>query len=93
MQAIFARRAGVPANKRTGEGASDSFSEYTEGMEKPVRGREQRRDYGEQDAWGNSIGSLRLNLKLTPIERIRRAEEMARFVAKYRGAARTRTSD
>lgn len=58
-----------------------------------MRGREQRRDYGEQDEWGNSIGSLRLNLKLTPIERIRRAEEMARFVAKYRGAARTRTSD
>jgi hypothetical protein len=40
--------------------------------------KEQRRDYGEQDEWGNSIASLRANLKLTPIERIRKAEQSQR---------------
>lgn len=44
--------------------------------------------YGEQDAYGNSVGSLRENLKLTPIERLRRAERAARFAVKYRGIAR-----
>lgn len=39
---------------------------------------ESPRDYGEQDAWGNSIGSLRLNLKLTPLERLRKAEAASR---------------
>lgn len=53
---------------------------------------EDRAKYGEQDAWGNSIGSLRLNLKMTPIERLRKAESFARFAEKYRGAARRRDS-
>jgi hypothetical protein len=41
--------------------------------------------FGEQDSYGNSLASLRINLQLTPIERLRKAERAARFVAKYRG--------
>jgi hypothetical protein len=55
--------------------------------------KEQRRDYGEQDEWGNSIASLRANLKLTPTERIRRADAFARSVAKIRGAAHRKRCD
>jgi hypothetical protein len=47
-------------------------------MSDAKRANEQRRDYGEQDEWGNSIASLRANLKLTPIERIRKAEQSQR---------------
>ncbi len=49
---------------------------------------EARAKCGEQDAWGNSVAALRANLKLTPLERLRRLERAARFVEKYRGAAR-----
>ena len=35
---------------------------------------EDRKPYGEQDAWGNDIGSLRLNLRLTPLERLVKAD-------------------
>jgi hypothetical protein len=55
-------------------------------MEKPKQAKEQRRDYGEQDEWGNSIASLRANLRLTPIERIRKAEASAKAVAELRRA-------
>jgi hypothetical protein len=41
--------------------------------------------YGEQDAYGNSIANLRENLKLTPVERIRKAERFAKMVAKFQG--------
>jgi hypothetical protein len=51
------------------------------------RVEEDRREYGEQDEFGNSIDNLRANLKLTPIERISKAEAMARFIAKFRGVA------
>ena len=44
-------------------------------MSEPKRAKEERRDYGEQDEWGNSIASLRANLRLTPLERLRRAEQ------------------
>ena len=54
---------------------------------KADRVAESRALYGEQDEWGNSIANLRANLRLTPLERLRRAEEMARFVNKYKGAA------
>jgi len=57
------------------------------------RAKESRREYGEQDAYGNSIDNLRANLKLTPIERIRKAEAMARFVAKYQGVAHKSVRD
>ena len=44
-------------------------------MSEPKHAKEERRDYGEQDEWGNSIASLRANLRLTPLERLRRAEQ------------------
>lgn len=56
-------------------------------MDKPVV-REEKSPYGEQDAWGNSVDSLRLNLKLTPLERLRRAEHAAKEVIKLRNALR-----
>jgi hypothetical protein len=49
------------------------------------RVEEIRSIYGEQDAYGNSIANLRANLKLTPVERIRKAERFAAFAAKYKG--------
>jgi len=48
-------------------------------------------DYEPQDAWGNSIPHLRNNLTLSPIERLRRADAMLRFVLRYKGKARART--
>lgn len=51
---------------------------------------ETRNPYGEQDAWGNSIGSLRANLRLTPLERLRKADRFAEFVKKYQGVANRR---
>jgi hypothetical protein len=62
-------------------------------MSEPKRAKEERRDYGEQDEWGNSIASLRANLKLTPLERIRKAEAFARFVFKIRGNAHPKVRD
>jgi len=56
----------------------------------PERVAETRNPYGEQDEWGNSIADLRANLKLTPLERLRKAERFSRFVKKYRGAANQR---
>ena len=56
----------------------------------PDRVAETRNPYGEQDEWGNSIASLRANLRLTPLERLRKAERFARFVKKYKGAAHRR---
>lgn len=50
--------------------------------------RENPRPYGEQDAYGNSISTLRENLKLTPLQRLRNVESIARFMVKYRGIAR-----
>lgn len=50
-----------------------------------------RSPYGEQDEWGNSIASLRINLKLTPLERLRKAEQAARSVQELRRALK-RTS-
>ena len=47
---------------------------------------EQRALNGEQDAWGNSIANLRINLKLTPIERILKAERAARGLAELKSA-------
>lgn len=47
---------------------------------------EERHPYGEQDAWGNSIANLRVNLKLTPVERIRKAESAARNLLALRNA-------
>lgn len=46
--------------------------------EEPDQAREERSRYGEQDAWGNSIGSLRLSLKLTMVERLDKADRSAR---------------
>jgi hypothetical protein len=53
---------------------------------------EDRALYGEQDAYGNSIANLRINLKLTPVERIRKAEQAARFGLKFKGIAHRRMS-
>lgn len=44
----------------------------------PDRVAEIRTPYGEQDEWGNSIADLRANLKLTPLERLRKAEAAAK---------------
>lgn len=55
-------------------------------MEDGDQVRETRRDYGEQDEWGNSIASLRANLKLTPLERLRKAENAARSLRELRDA-------
>jgi hypothetical protein len=49
--------------------------------------RETVTPYEAQDAWGNSIASLRANLRLTPLERLRKAEQLAQFVSKYQGVA------
>ncbi|MBS1716092.1 MAG: hypothetical protein JST30_17325 [Armatimonadetes bacterium] len=50
--------------------------------------REAKHPYGEQDAWGNSVDSLRANLKLTPTERLRKAERAARAALRLRNAAK-----
>ncbi|MEO7453292.1 MAG: hypothetical protein ABIV13_00840 [Fimbriimonadales bacterium] len=62
-------------------------------MSDSKRAKEERRDYGEQDEWGNSIASLRANLRLTPLERIRKAEAFARSVFKIRGLAHRKICD
>lgn len=53
--------------------------------------RKKRAKYGEQDAWGNQVGSIRENLRRTPLQRLQRAQEMANFVAYVRTHARRRT--
>jgi hypothetical protein len=47
---------------------------------------ERRQKYGEQDAWGNSVDSLRANLRLTPIERLRRLERAANSLLELKRA-------
>jgi hypothetical protein len=44
----------------------------------------------EQDSWGNSVANLRRNLKLTPLQRLRQADDMLRFVLRYKGTLRAR---
>lgn len=48
--------------------------------------REKREKYGEQDEWGNSVADLRVNLRLTPYERLRRAERYAKAALILRNA-------
>gem|GEM_PF-4159562 len=57
----------------------------SESSEEP-RVRETKTMYGEQDAWGNSVASLRANLLLSPIERLRKAERAARSLLELRNA-------
>ena len=42
--------------------------------ETPKQVKDDRAKYGEQDEWGNSIASLRNNLRLSPLERLIRAD-------------------
>ena len=48
--------------------------------ETPKQVKDDRAKYGEQDEWGNSIASLRNNLRLTYEERLIRATEGARAI-------------
>jgi hypothetical protein len=48
--------------------------------EMPKLAKEDRAKYGEQDEWGNSIASLRNNLRLTPLERLIRADRFGKSV-------------
>lgn len=50
--------------------------------------RENPHPYGEQDAYGNSISALRANLKLTPVERLRKAERQLKEAMELRDALR-----
>ena len=52
---------------------------------------ETRSQYGEQDAWGNSIDSLRINLKLTHLERLIKADRAAKSLHLLKNALK-RTS-
>ena len=53
--------------------------------------QETRRKYEEQDQWGNSIASLRSNLRLTMLERLQRAEANLSNLEELRNALK-RTS-
>jgi hypothetical protein len=54
--------------------------------EAPKVVKEDRAKYGEQDEWGNSIASLRNNLKLTPLERLIKADRDLKSLNKLRNA-------
>lgn len=54
--------------------------------EAPKKVAEVRYPYGEQDAWGNSVDALRANLKLTPIERLRKAQRAANSISRLKRA-------
>ncbi|MBX7131421.1 MAG: hypothetical protein K1X67_01970 [Fimbriimonadaceae bacterium] len=47
---------------------------------------ERRAKYGEQDEWGNQVGSLRLNLKRTAAQRLQMLQAMVDFAHRYQGA-------
>ena len=47
-------------------------------MSEPDEVRDKREKYGEQDEWGNRIADLRANLRLTPYERLQKAERYAK---------------
>jgi hypothetical protein len=62
-------------------------------MEEGRKVEEERSRYGEQDAWGNSVDAIRANLRLPPIERLRRASQAARSLARLRNARRDRKEE
>jgi hypothetical protein len=49
---------------------------------------QKRFPYGEQDVWGNDIAMLRANLRLTPLERLKKAEADAKSLYKLTNALR-----
>jgi len=55
-------------------------------MDESDKVREAPSPYGEQDAYGNSVDSLRLNLKLTPLERLIKAETAAKGLLRLKHA-------
>lgn len=58
-------------------------------MEKPEDTvQESRNVYGDQDAFGNDLSILRMNLKLTPEQRLLKAQVQIRALIKLIDAAR-----
>lgn len=49
---------------------------------------EKRAKYGEQDEWGNDVATLRANLRLTPTQRILKAQRAAESLQELRRALR-----
>jgi hypothetical protein len=72
---------------KMGRNRRRSCSFHNGGVEREPRVHEIKHPYGEQDEWGNSLASLRNNLRLTPLERLRKAEDAAQFAIRFKGAA------
>ncbi|MHB2016901.1 MAG: hypothetical protein ACYCW6_08165 [Candidatus Xenobia bacterium] len=65
--------------------------DYTPGEEAQIRALTQ--GYGDQSASGVDLSLLRANLRLTPLERLRKLQANARFLERLKNAARSRKTD